>query len=1173
MIRPYVPGDDVRRIDWNVTARTAEPHVRVDLAERVLVTWLVLDNSISMQFGTADRRKADVAEGVAIALGHLATRRGNRLGVVTFGGRRAAGAASEAGPRRARRATRRRCTKSASGSGEKEAGATSLAEAIGAPARSRASARSPSSCPTSAGPRDWHSAAARARGSPRGHRGGGPGPARAGADERRAALARRSRDGPPAPRRHAEPPPAGAIRGGGAAERDEVARDAHVRRRPPRRLSTTGRLAPLARRLPPAEAAAERVTLHLADRAARALRAPCSSCALRVERAAASPRQAAFGNPDLLPNVVDRAPGRLRFLPLAVLLVGLGAMIVGVARPHATVSVPREEATVILAIDISRSMKADDIEPTRLQAAVNAAKTFLVEVPEKFRVGVVSFSTRAAVGVPPTEDRELVVAALDSIRPGEGTALGDAVALVGPGRPAEQPSRARRLDAAARDPAPVGREARRREDRAPGRRGAGEERGIPVYTVLVGTPNGVVEEPLTGGFQRSIRVPARSRDAPALLHRDRRRVLRRARRRAPAVVYEELGSRLGERKELREMTDVFAARRGGAPPRRRRALGVPLPEGSVRRVLLILVRARPGCGRADGRGVSLRCKRVRRPAGVRARGRAVGRRRRRRGTSRLGEWHLTCPRGYVVGGVDAVLSRREIDISFLGMIGSPVNPGITTSRAVTFVGTWVGRAAVLHLPALHRLHALRGRRDADTDLRERVPARQPDDSAGRRRCACGRVARRSRRAAAPASSSSAPAHAFGFDTRDAAECEPRGDRLRARSIRGGRVVVRVRGDAELGGVRAVVQVQALCARTHELRESLVPLQPAVARQGSRAVDARRAAAGPLCGSLSRTSTCSLRCASGRSWPRLVPAALFALSLALLLARARPPACRADGAERAGDGDPRRRHVALDAGQGRRADAPRGGAAGARRVPRPGARPAERRSRRVRGRGAGRRRRRRRITTSCGRRSRRSTPSSSSAEPRSATHSRPRSSSASSRPGGAVEAGDRARRVPASQRTSSSEPRAGGRGRGGVGAEPASILFLSDGAQTRGILQPLEGAALAQEACIPVYTIALGTPDRLDRRAARSAAFGGGAERPDSRAAGSRDAPPDRGDDRRRVLRGAHADALENAYSNLSSRLGREPGETEVTFIFVGLAGAVPAPAAGLVATVVAPRLP
>jgi uncharacterized protein (DUF58 family) len=85
-VRRYEVGDDVRRIDWNVTARTAEPHVRVEVAERVLTTWLLLDTSPSMIFGTADRRKADVAEGVALAVGHLSSRRGNRLGVVTFGG-------------------------------------------------------------------------------------------------------------------------------------------------------------------------------------------------------------------------------------------------------------------------------------------------------------------------------------------------------------------------------------------------------------------------------------------------------------------------------------------------------------------------------------------------------------------------------------------------------------------------------------------------------------------------------------------------------------------------------------------------------------------------------------------------------------------------------------------------------------------------------------------------------------------------------------------------------------------------------------------------------------------------------------------------------------------------------------------------------------------------------
>jgi uncharacterized protein (DUF58 family) len=84
-VRQYEPGDDVRRIEWNVTARTGEPHVRVELAERVLVTWLVLDASASMAFGTGERRKADVAEGVAVAIGYAATRRGNRLGTITFG--------------------------------------------------------------------------------------------------------------------------------------------------------------------------------------------------------------------------------------------------------------------------------------------------------------------------------------------------------------------------------------------------------------------------------------------------------------------------------------------------------------------------------------------------------------------------------------------------------------------------------------------------------------------------------------------------------------------------------------------------------------------------------------------------------------------------------------------------------------------------------------------------------------------------------------------------------------------------------------------------------------------------------------------------------------------------------------------------------------------------------
>jgi uncharacterized protein (DUF58 family) len=84
-VRPYQPGDDVRLIDWNATARMDEPHVRLHVAERALTTWLVFDASASMGFGTALRRKADVAEGVVLAVGHVASRRGNRLGLLTFG--------------------------------------------------------------------------------------------------------------------------------------------------------------------------------------------------------------------------------------------------------------------------------------------------------------------------------------------------------------------------------------------------------------------------------------------------------------------------------------------------------------------------------------------------------------------------------------------------------------------------------------------------------------------------------------------------------------------------------------------------------------------------------------------------------------------------------------------------------------------------------------------------------------------------------------------------------------------------------------------------------------------------------------------------------------------------------------------------------------------------------
>jgi uncharacterized protein (DUF58 family) len=83
-IRPYIVGDDVRAIDWNVTARIGQPHVRLRVAERALTTWLLLDVSASMSFGTQDRTKAEVANGAVLAISYLATTGANRLGTIAF---------------------------------------------------------------------------------------------------------------------------------------------------------------------------------------------------------------------------------------------------------------------------------------------------------------------------------------------------------------------------------------------------------------------------------------------------------------------------------------------------------------------------------------------------------------------------------------------------------------------------------------------------------------------------------------------------------------------------------------------------------------------------------------------------------------------------------------------------------------------------------------------------------------------------------------------------------------------------------------------------------------------------------------------------------------------------------------------------------------------------------
>jgi Ca-activated chloride channel homolog len=266
-----------------------------------------------------------------------------------------------------------------------------------------------------------------------------------------------------------------------------------------------------------------------------------------------------FGNPALLPNLVASSPGWRRHLPLAVLLVALTAMLVGIARPHATVRVKREEATVILAIDTSLSMRADDVKPTRLAAARAAASAFLARVPEKFRVGVVGFTGRAYVAVPPTHDRTLVRAALRSLRPGEGTALGDAVAL-GLRLAAQQ-----RASDGTRPPTAilVISDGAQMSGRTTPQVAAQRARAAhaPVSAVVLGTADGIVEVPLANGYRAQLRVPPRPDTLQQLTRATGGEFFTATNDARLRDVYERLGSRLGSRKESREISDYFG---GGA---------------------------------------------------------------------------------------------------------------------------------------------------------------------------------------------------------------------------------------------------------------------------------------------------------------------------------------------------------------------------------------------------------------------------------------------------------------------------------------------------------------------------------------------------------------------------------------------------------------------------------
>jgi Ca-activated chloride channel family protein len=265
---------------------------------------------------------------------------------------------------------------------------------------------------------------------------------------------------------------------------------------------------------------------------------------------------ARFASLALVPNLIDRRPGRLRLIPPILFLLALTFLIVGMARPHAKIRVPRHEATVVLAIDISRSMKAEDVSPTRLDAAREAAKVFLAKVPSQYSVALVAFGSRAFVAVPPTLDRTLVSSGLDDLTPGMGTAIGDAVVLS-----AQLGQRQRAVDGTVpptsvlllSDGAPDG----GRTSVATAVRKA-RTLHVPVSTVLVGTPNGIVTQKLVGGYTEQIRVPPNPGTLTAIAKGTGGAFFQARTSTALDSVYRHLATRIGHTTENREITDAFA---------------------------------------------------------------------------------------------------------------------------------------------------------------------------------------------------------------------------------------------------------------------------------------------------------------------------------------------------------------------------------------------------------------------------------------------------------------------------------------------------------------------------------------------------------------------------------------------------------------------------------------
>lgn len=258
-----------------------------------------------------------------------------------------------------------------------------------------------------------------------------------------------------------------------------------------------------------------------------------------------------FTNVELLRTLAPKGLGWRRHVPAVALLLCLLALTTATARPAIDTREPLERATVMLAIDVSLSMQADDVTPNRLEAAQEAAKQFVGELPETYNLGLVSFAKSANVLVPPTKDRSAVVTAIDGLVLAEATATGEAVftcleairSVPADGAAGIPPARIVLLSDGYRT---AGRSV---EEAA----AAAQAANVPVSTIAFGTDSGQVD--IGGQLQR---VPVDRLALADLAETTEGYFYEAASVTELKQVYQDMGSSIGFRTEPREITHWYA---------------------------------------------------------------------------------------------------------------------------------------------------------------------------------------------------------------------------------------------------------------------------------------------------------------------------------------------------------------------------------------------------------------------------------------------------------------------------------------------------------------------------------------------------------------------------------------------------------------------------------------